>query len=522
MKAKTSAAFFVALLFFATQLSLRAQTPDCYVIQCPSKVLAPCEGVYGAHAWFSVTVSNLCPAAPSPTVIYSVPPGSVFPPGTNVVCAFIQIPGLPAQQCCFEVIVDGCCPTNCLDLICPSNVVLACQTAAGAPGAFVDLPKPQVTNHCGDHLLPATLQVRCTPQASAAGGAVFFPPGTNTVVCCITDGTTTAPLKCCCFQVIVAGCPPITDQCQPQILCPRETQVSCTGPDGAIVFFPPPQVLDPCGLAVATNCTHVSGTFFPNGKTTVACCVTWKNPTTGLLATECCCFDVVVRCCPPTNCVTRLICPTNLVLECPGITPNYPVFGSNNCEPTKLVCDPPPGTAISGSITVCCKLLNSSGIVLTQCCFNVTVVDTTPPVLNCPQDITVVSPDCQPVAVQLPIVTATDNCDPNPMVKCTALSTALFPCGTTTITCTAVDASGNTTNCSFNVIVICRPGEIVCPPDMLFTCVSPTGVVVNYSVTVTNGCPPVTAIVCVPPSGSVFLPGSYVVCCTNSPSPIPD
>src|SRR5882672_8766170 len=114
MKAKTSNAFFMALLFLAAQFSLRAQTPaDCYDIQCPSKVFAPCEGPFGSHVWFSVTVSNRCPQVPAPVITYSADPGSVFPPGTTVVCAKIRIPGLPDRQCCFDVIVDGCCPTNC-------------------------------------------------------------------------------------------------------------------------------------------------------------------------------------------------------------------------------------------------------------------------------------------------------------------------------------------------------------------------------------------------------------------------
>src|SRR5947209_5771645 len=100
MKAKTSAAFFLALLFLATPFSLRAQPVDCYDIQCPSKIFAPCEGVYGAHAWFSVTATNRCNPSVPPTITYSSPPGGLFPPGTNTVCATIQIGGLPPRQCC--------------------------------------------------------------------------------------------------------------------------------------------------------------------------------------------------------------------------------------------------------------------------------------------------------------------------------------------------------------------------------------------------------------------------------------
>jgi len=522
MKAKTSAALFAAFVFVATQFSLLGQPTDCYNIVCPSKIFAPCEGVYGAHAWFSVAATNTCDPTLAPIpVTYSAAPGSIFPPGTNIVCAVIQIPGLPARKCCFEVIVDNCCPTNCIDIICPSNIVVACQQTAGAqPGAQVALPKPVVTNYCGDHVLPATLALRCTPPTSTSGGATFFPPGTNTVVCCLTDGN--RYLNCCCFQVIVKDCPqPTPNQCQPQITCPSVVEVQCQGPDGGIAFFPAPKITDPCNLVIGTNITAVSGSFFPNGKTTVAACIAYRDPSTGAILTECCCFDVVVRCCPPTNCVSRLDCPNNIVLDCPpttanGIVLNYKVFGTNNCEPTTLSCNPPPGTIINGPVTVCCKLLSSGGNVLTQCCFNVTINDTVAPMINCPGDISVVSSNCQPVAVALPVVTATDNCDPHPTVTCTgADATGLFPCGVTTITCTAVDFNGNSSKCSFNVTVICdsRP-RITCPPDLVLRCVSPTGVVVTYTATATNPCSAtVPAVVCDPPSGSVFLPGSWQVCC---------
>src|SRR5438552_4764144 len=140
MKAKTSAAFFMALIFLAAQFALHAQS-DCYDIKCPSKIFAPCEGVYGAHAWFSVTASNTCNPSVPPSVTYSAAPGSVFAPGTNVVCAIIQIPGLQPRQCCFDVIVDNCCPTNCIDLICPRDLFVPCQQQGTTPGAFVDLPK---------------------------------------------------------------------------------------------------------------------------------------------------------------------------------------------------------------------------------------------------------------------------------------------------------------------------------------------------------------------------------------------
>jgi len=50
-------------------------------------------------------------------------------------------------------------------------------------------------------------------------------------------------------------------------------------------------------------------------------------------------------------------------------------------------------------------------------------------------------------------VTATDNIDPNPKVKCTPPSGSLFPLGQTPVTCTATDASGNASQGTFIVKV---------------------------------------------------------------------
>lgn len=78
--------------------------------------------------------------------------------------------------------------------------------------------------------------------------------------------------------------------------------------------------------------------------------------------------------------------------------------------------------------------------------------DETPPVLSVPADLTVKStgPGGATVAFS---ATATDDSDPNPVVTCTPPSGSTFPIGTTTVTCTATDASGNSTAASFSVHV---------------------------------------------------------------------
>src|SRR5438046_3676065 len=219
---KASALFLMVLLILTTRSNLFAQANDCYDYQCPTNIFAPCEGVWGARVWYTVYATNRCDPANPPTVTYSIPPGSTFPPGTNVVCATIQIPGIPPRNCCWQVIVDKCCSSNCIEVLCPRDLIVPCQQTPQGPGALVDLPQPKATNYCGDHIIPSTFQWKCyPPPPSPAGSPYFFPPGTNHVIWCLVDQNGNY-IDCCCFEVLVINCPPQTDQCHPQIICPTD------------------------------------------------------------------------------------------------------------------------------------------------------------------------------------------------------------------------------------------------------------------------------------------------------------
>ncbi|MBK8564367.1 MAG: T9SS type A sorting domain-containing protein [Saprospiraceae bacterium] len=79
----------------------------------------------------------------------------------------------------------------------------------------------------------------------------------------------------------------------------------------------------------------------------------------------------------------------------------------------------------------------------------VTVTETTPPTINCPANLAL--PSCNPVAVF--DVTASDNCvGPVSLTQTAGLpSGSNFPSGTTTVSFSATDISGNTSTCSFTV-----------------------------------------------------------------------
>lgn len=91
----------------------------------------------------------------------------------------------------------------------------------------------------------------------------------------------------------------------------------------------------------------------------------------------------------------------------------------------------------------------------------VEVVDTTAPNLHCPEDITFECTGEEGRAIKLS-ATAVDSCDTDPLITISPPFGSVFPVGTTSVVCQATDASGNTSECSFEVTVVCgrqKPGD---------------------------------------------------------------
>jgi hypothetical protein len=85
--------------------------------------------------------------------------------------------------------------------------------------------------------------------------------------------------------------------------------------------------------------------------------------------------------------------------------------------------------------------------------FDVMVVDTTAPVLTVPGNASVTTSDPGGTAVTYGFATASDIVDSSPTVGCTPASGSHLDVGTTTVTCTAQDATGNHVSASFSVEV---------------------------------------------------------------------
>lgn len=140
--------------------------------------------------------------------------------------------------------------------------------------------------------------------------------------------------------------------------------------------------------------------------------------------------------------------------------------------------------------------------------------DTTPPVLTVPANITTEATSPAGAVVTY-TATATDNADPAPTVSCSPASGGTFALGTTTVSCTATDASGNSSTGSFLVSVVdTTPPALTVPADMTLEATGPSGAVATYTATATDIVDTSPSVSCSPASGSTFAIGTTAVTCT--------
>ncbi|MBM4041992.1 MAG: HYR domain-containing protein [Planctomycetes bacterium] len=139
--------------------------------------------------------------------------------------------------------------------------------------------------------------------------------------------------------------------------------------------------------------------------------------------------------------------------------------------------------------------------------------DTTPPVITCPANVSAEQTGPAGAIVEF-TCTAVDVRDPNPTVVCVPPSGSLFPLGRTTVTCTATDASGNSSQCTFLVIVVdTTPPQLVVPAPLVVEQATAAGTRVTWECVAADICDAEVDVVCEPPSGSIFPLGTTTVTC---------
>lgn len=239
--------------------------------------------------------------------------------------------------------------------------------------------------------------------------------------------------------------------------CPATITVnSDPGSCGAIVTWTAPIATDNCGTPTVSQSQGLpSGSTFPVGTNTVE-----FTAIDAASNTSTCTFQVIVT---DVEAPVFISCPSNITVgnsagTC-GATVTWSVpAATDNCgSPTvTLTSGQAPGSVFSTGTTAIVYTASDANGNTNTCSFTVTVNDTENPVIaGCPstQNLNNAAGTCGQVASWVP-PTVSDNCGGATITQTSGLASgSTFPVGTNTIVYTATDGNGNTSTCSFDIVV---------------------------------------------------------------------
>lgn len=186
---------------------------------------------------------------------------------------------------------------------------------------------------------------------------------------------------------------------------------------------------------------------------------------------------------------------------------------ATDCNLASLVSSKSSGTSFPTGTTVVTYTATDLAGNSSTCSFNVKVLDATPPVFtSCVNDITVNAGAACVTPVTWGAPSVADNCSIASLTV-SHPSGINFPLGTTEVTYTAKDPSGNSAVCKFKVIVkdVTPPVFSSCPADIHVNAAGSCGAVVSWTVPVASDNCNGLSITSSHTPGSVFPVGSTSV-----------
>jgi hypothetical protein len=456
-------------------------------VTCPINVTVECGASTDPIATGTATASDSCD--PSPTVSYSdtvVAGGAACPQGkviTRVWTAADHCGNTSAIPCTQTItVVDTGKPS----VTCPSNKTVECNASTD----------PAATG-------TATASDGCDPNpivsysdTVVAGGAACPQGRVITRVWTATDhcgNVAAAP----CSQTIT-----VVDTGKPTVTCPSNTTVECGGSTepAATGTATASDNCDPNPIISHSDTVVAGGAACPQGKV-ITRVWTATDHCGNAAATPCTQTITVVDTGKPT-----VTCPINATVECGGSTEpaaTGTATASDSCDPNPTVsysdtvvaggaaC--PQGKVISRVWTATDHCGNSSAVPCTQ---TITVVDTGKPTVTCPLNANVeCGASTEPAATGT--ATASDSCDPNPIVSYSDTVVnggAACPQGKViTRVWTATDHCGNTaaTPCTQTITVVdTGKPTVTCPSNKTVECNASTEPAATGTATASDSCDP--------------------------------
>jgi hypothetical protein len=352
-----------------------------------------------------------------------------------------------SSTCIFEVTVND---TEAPIISCPDDVTII--VPFGSSGGNVNLSNAIATDNC------PIINIENDFNSNGGNASGFYPIGTNMVTYTATDAAGNS-VQC---QVVVTVNEAAPDQLN--ISCPQNVfsnnDPGLCGSDLTISLASFSGGAPPVSITNTFNNggADASG-FYPVGITNVI-----FTASDDLGNTTVCSFSVTVE----DADFPLVFCPENITVsndpgQC-GAVVTFEANTTDNCAAT-INYQPASGAFFSvGTTNVTATTTDASGNSST-CTFEVTVNDTEAPQISCPDDITVSNDPGQCGTVVTFEATTTDNCAVT--VSYQPASGSFFSTGTTNVTATATDASGNTSTCTFEVIVNdTEAPQISCPDDV--------------------------------------------------------
>ncbi|MFK7774875.1 MAG: HYR domain-containing protein, partial [Saprospiraceae bacterium] len=448
------------------------------------------------------TISYVILGAP-PTVGSGDASGNTFLIGTTMVTYTATDQGGNSVSCSFNVTVNQ----DQLMIECPMNVNQG--TDANVCSATLDLPVIILSDPNNINTIFWSISGASGPASGAGNISNFtFSLGTSTIIYSVTDNF--GGSETCSFQVT------ITDQEGPVISgTPADTTVECDN----IPLIATPTATDQCDGVTNVSLISESITAGPTPGSFIIT-RTWATiDAAGNISTASQNITVIDTTAPTITCPADISTnPTTSPLCGASVSWTIPT-ASDNCDPNVQVTSSfSPNDFFPLGTTVVTYYAEDNSGNIDSCKFNVTVSDVELPVFtNCPTDMTVSSGIACDTIVTWTVPTVTDNCDNNVnIVAVPALGTA-FPVGTTTVTYTATDASGNVANCSFDITVADTEAPVLtdCPIDMTLSSGSDCSTSVIWNMpTVADNCDANPTLTCNIPSGNTFSVGTTPIICT--------
>ena len=259
---------------------------------------------------------------------------------------------------------------------------------------------------------------------------------------------------------------------------------------------------DENGRPVTVICLPASGSLFPIGTTTVTCRATDDfGTTTGS-------FRLTVA----DKDFPELTLPAGITVDATSEAGAVVEFTASAFDQVNgalsVACTPPSGSTFPvGTTIVRCSASDASSNV-SRGTFAVTVIGSTPPVLNLPD---IVSEANGPSGAEVAFEGALDS---GIGITCSPQSGSLFPLGTTLVNCTASGVTG-----SFEVTVVdTTPPTLILPDPITAPATSSAGAVVSFSASANDLVDGPLTATCTPPSGSTFALGTTTVNCSATDS----